>query len=215
MATSPSSARRGEANGFDFTAAIRRTCVDMASRLPELAHIDMSRVAVGFCQARKPVSHGFQASLTPLRFEMGAEYTIRRGRRYACQRLYDDRGREYLYLLNFYLPRFLNNHFGEKVATITHELWHIGPAMDGDLRRYEGRYYAHGPSQREFDRTASRLAAAWLACPPPAETYDYLHHDFAGLYRRYGGIVGQRFTAPKLLPVGRPGTNRGPRGPGE
>src|SRR5690606_26152051 len=81
---------------LDFTAAIRRTCVDMSRRLPELAHIDMARVAVGFCQTRKAVPHGYQASLTPLRFENGSEETVRRGRRYTCQRLYDPAGREYL-----------------------------------------------------------------------------------------------------------------------
>src|SRR5690606_38484073 len=115
MASRSSGQPGTRAGGFDFTSAMRRTCVDMAARLPELAHIDMTRVAVGFCQTRKSVTHGLQASLTPLRFENGAEYTIRRGRRYACQRLYDPEGCEYLYLLNFYLPRFLNHHFGEKV----------------------------------------------------------------------------------------------------
>ncbi len=186
---------------FDFTAAMRQTCVDMAQRLPEFHHIDMSRVAIGFCQTRKAVPHGYQASLTPMRFENGAEQTIRRGRRYTCQRLYDFEGREYLYLLNFYMPRFQNNHFGEKIATITHELWHIGPAFDGDLRRHEGRYYAHGSSQREFDRTAKRLASEWLACQPPLATYDYLQHDFRQLAAHHDGIVGQRFPTPKLLPV--------------
>ena len=53
---------------FDITAALRSICVDMTQRVPLLAHIDMTRVAVGYCQARKDVSHGLQASLTPLRF---------------------------------------------------------------------------------------------------------------------------------------------------
>lgn len=184
-----------------FSDAMRRTCADMAERLPELAHIDMQRVAVGFCQTRKAVSHGLQATLTPLRFENGAKLTTRRGRRYTCQRLFDAQGREYLYLLNFYVPRFLNNHFSEKVATITHELWHISPNFDGDLRRFEGRCYAHGPSQRKFDLVAKQLATKWLACRPPLETYDYLRHNFDQLVKRYAGVVGQRFPAPKLIPV--------------
>ena len=61
---------------FDFTPHIRRVCDDMVARLPELAHIDMSRVAVAFCQARKPVPHGMFASLTPLRFAGGAATTV-------------------------------------------------------------------------------------------------------------------------------------------
>ena len=41
----------------------------MIARLEELAHIDMSRVAVAVCQARKAVPHGMFASLTPVRIE--------------------------------------------------------------------------------------------------------------------------------------------------
>jgi hypothetical protein len=39
---------------LDFTARIRLVCVDMVARLPELAHVDMCRVAVAFSQARSP-----------------------------------------------------------------------------------------------------------------------------------------------------------------
>lgn len=173
----------------------------MTQRVPALTHIDMQRVAVGFCQARKRVPHGLQASLTPLRFENGARTTIERGRRYVCQSILDPNGQEYLYLLNFYLPRFLDHSLGEKLTTIVHELWHVSEQFDGDLRRHEGRCYVHGPSQREFDRTASRLAAQWLASDPPSELYAFLRLDFRELSRRFGRVVGQRYPTPKLAPV--------------
>ncbi len=187
--------------GFHFTRAIRVLCEDMTRRVPDLAHVDMECVAVGFCQARKGVPHGMQASLTPLRFEKGAETTLERGRRYTCQRIFSSDGREYLYLLNFYLPRFLNHTLGEKLTTIAHELWHISPAFDGDIRRHEGRCYVHGRSQREFDRTAARLAAEWLAGNPPTKLFDFLRLDFRGLQQTKGPIHGQRYPAPKLLPL--------------
>src|SRR5438128_9820041 len=85
---------------FDFTWHIRRLCEDMVGRLPELAHIDMSRVAVGFCQTRKAVPHGMFASLTPLRFAGGAVTTIRRGRPAQIERVCDASGREMLYILS-------------------------------------------------------------------------------------------------------------------
>ncbi len=187
--------------GFDFTCAIKAVCDDMARRLPALAHIDMSRVAVGFCQARKRVPHGLQASLTPLRFEGGARATVERGRRYTCQSILAPDGREYLYLLNFYLPRFLDHSLGEKLTTVIHELWHISPQFDGDLRRHEGRCYVHGPSQRDFDRSAAKLAGQWLAGDPPTTLYDFLRYDFRQLQARYGSVYGQRYPSPKLLPL--------------
>jgi hypothetical protein len=173
----------------------------MTRRVSALEHIDMQRVAVGFCQARKRVPYGLQASLTPLRFKDGARETIERGRRYTCQSIFDPHGREYLYLLNFYLPRFLDHSLGEKVTTIVHELWHISEQFDGDLRRHEGRCYVHGPSQREFDRTATKLAGEWLASEPPTELYAFLRLNFRQLISQHGGVVGERYPTPKLLPL--------------
>ena len=66
---------------FDFTAAMEGLCRDLCARVEELRHIDMSRVAVGYRQTRQRVTHGLQASLTPLRFEDGAEIGRVRGRR--------------------------------------------------------------------------------------------------------------------------------------
>lgn len=193
--------RTAHQDGFHFTRAVRAICVDMTRRVPTLGHIDMQRVAVGFCQTRKRVPHGLQASLTPLRFKNGARETVERGRRYTCQALRDPAGQEYLYLLNFYLPRFLDHSLGEKLTTIVHELWHISQRFDGDLRRHDGRCYVHGPSQRDFDRTASRLAGQWLASQPPAELYGFLRFDFRQLAAEHGGVVGERYPTPKLLPL--------------
>lgn len=186
---------------FDFTAAIRSVCNDMTHRVDELAHIDMQRVAVGFCQARKAVAHGLQASLTPMRFEGGVQTKRIRGRLMTTQKLNDGSGRDYLYLLQFYLPRFLNHPLEEKLVTIVHELWHVSPAFDGDIRRMEGRCYVHGSSQKEFDEQAARIARAWLAADPPEGIYEFLQSDFRTLATEHGGVCGQRFPAPRLLPV--------------
>src|SRR5262245_3155456 len=114
-------------DGLDFTRHIRRLCEDVAARLPDLAHVNMERVAVRYCQVRKGVSHGLQASLTPLRFVGGSKVTERRGQRWTIQRVLDHSGREMLYLLSFYLPRFLDLPLLEKLRTVFHELWHISP----------------------------------------------------------------------------------------
>ncbi len=67
--------------GFDFTLHMRRLCDDTVTRLEELRHVDMARVAVSFCQARKATHHGMYASLTPMRFAGGRTDTFRNGRR--------------------------------------------------------------------------------------------------------------------------------------
>jgi predicted metallopeptidase len=188
-------------HGFDFTLHMRRLCDDMVRRLPELHHIELARVAVSFCQARKPAAEGLYASLTPLRFAGGRTETVRRGRRWGIQRLVDSAGREMLYILNFYLPRFMDLALREKLATVLHELLHIGPRFDGDLRRFRGRCYAHGGSRKRYDALAERLAAKWASLDPPQSLYEFLREDFLALIRRHGRVFGQRFRAPKLLPL--------------
>ena len=187
------------ADGFDFTLHMRGLCVDLAERLDQLAHVDMTRVAIRFCQTRKPVGHGLHASLTPLRFARGELFDHRRGRTWTLQRLYDASGREMLYLLSFYLPRFLDRPFEDKLTTVVHELWHIGPAFDGDLRRHTGRCYAHTHSQKQYDDHVRRLALDWLSLDPPVEFYDFLRLDFRTLDRRRGPIFGQKIRTPMLI----------------
>jgi predicted metallopeptidase len=180
---------------------MRRLCEDMVARLPELAHVDMARVAVSFCQTRVSATHGVYASLTPLRFADGQREAVRRGRRMTIQRVLDASGREMLYLLSFYLPRFLDLPFREKLSTVLHELWHIGPAFDGDLRRFSGRCYAHSGSRKRYDAQMERLVERWLAAAPSEEIVAFLRHDFRQTMAAHGGIHGHRYSRPRLIPA--------------
>lgn len=192
-----SSGRRG----FDFTFAMRLLVNDMIDRMPELAHIDMTRVAVAIVQARVDSTHGIFASLTPMRFDQGSRFTVRRGRKYCCQSLLDEHGREMLYILSFYLPRFQNMDFSEKMITIFHELWHISPDFDGDIRRHPGRCYAHSSSQKEYDEHMAVLSNKYLMKKPSPDLYAFLENDFTTLYQKSSGIYGVKIPRPKLIPV--------------
>jgi predicted metallopeptidase len=184
---------------FDFTSAMHALCADIASRLEAFSHIDVERVAFNICQTRRDVSHGMYASLTPLRFAGGSVLKTVRGVSWGIQEIRDDTGREYLYLLSFYLPRFQNTTLEEKLVTVFHELWHIGPGFDGDLRRHKGRCYAHGPSQREYDVQMRRHAQQWLALSPPCHLYDFLSLSFEELISEHGPVTGSRWSPPKLV----------------
>jgi len=191
----------GVYRGFDFTAHMRSLCADMVSRVAELGHIDMSRVAVGFCQARKTTGQGIFATMTPLRFAGGRTQIVRRGRPWGIQRLYDASGREMLYILSFYLPRFLDLQLPEKLNTIAHELWHIGPGFDGDLRRFHGRCQFHSGSKKRYDAQSQQLVDTWLAGGPEESLYRFLDENFRELNARHGRVFGMRVRAPKVFPV--------------
>ena len=205
MGNPPSPARRTTKTPFDFTGAMRSLCIDVCTRLDEFCHIDMTRVAVTFAQARRRVNYGLQAKLTPMRFEEGKLTALREdGRYWTVQRLFDIHEREMLYILTFYLPRFLDQTFSEKMTTVFHELYHINPLFNGDIRRLDGRYHVHSHSQKEYDEQMARLAKHYLAMKPPVEVYGFLRKTFRGLKRNHGEVVGLQIPIPKLLPL--PGT---------
>lgn len=187
--------------GFNFTQHVRALCQKITADIGPLGHVQMSRVAVRYCQTRRQGPFGMQASLSPLRFERGARHRMHRGRWWTIQTVRAPDGEEALYLLSFYLPRFMDLPFEEKVATVVHELWHISPDFDGDLRRFQGRCFAHGTSEAAFHNHCRTLAQGWLEMRPPEELIAFLRHDFHSLAREHGAIFGSRITTPKLIPI--------------
>jgi hypothetical protein len=189
---------RGEP--LDFSQQVHRLCADIVSRCQPLHHIDMQRILVGVTQARTPRSHGLQAKITPLRFHQGALLRSRRGRHYQVQRCWLD-GVEILYLMTFCLPRFLDQSFDEKFITLFHELYHIAPTFDGDLRRHEGRCTIHTHSQKAYDRQMAGLAREYLAGGADPQLHGFLRLNFQQLLDMHGTIHGLALPAPRLVPV--------------
>jgi hypothetical protein len=180
--------------------AMARLCDDISRRLTEFEHIRMDRIVVTFAQARLRVSHGLQAKLTPMRFENGLLVSQRGGRQWTVERLFDG-DREMLYILTFYLPRFLNHTFREKMITVFHELYHVSPRFDGDIRRMEGRCHVHSHSQKQYDRQMEVFLDQYLALKPPRELYGFLRKKFLTLVAEHGGVVGKQVPIPKLMPL--------------
>jgi hypothetical protein len=189
-----------EGEPFDFCAGVRRLAADVARRCPELAHIDVSRILFAVTQARAGHRHGLQARVTPLRFRGGQLRRKRGGVTYQVQRYVVD-GQEMLYLVTFCLPRFLDQGFDDKMITLFHELYHISPAFEGDLRRLGGRCELHSHSKSRYDAHMATLARAYLAGGADKSLHAFLRLDFAQLAHRHGSVVGAVVPRPRLLPV--------------
>jgi hypothetical protein len=186
---------------FDFSAAMRRLCRDVADRCETLRHVHMPRVLVSFTPSRNRSRYGLQARVTPLRFRSGA-LTRRHGSvEYQVQRFFVD-GCEMLYVLTFCLPRFFDQSFREKLVTVFHELYHVSPAFDGDLRRHPGRYTVHSHSKERYDSHMAELVEEYLEDHPEPEVFGFLRSGYRDLWDRHGGIRGVVVPRPKLLPVG-------------
>ncbi|MFL5241194.1 MAG: hypothetical protein ACJ8FY_03725 [Gemmataceae bacterium] len=185
---------------FDFSGHVRRLCADIARRCPELKHVDTSRLIFGMTQARTGRRHGLQARVTPLRFRKGKLTRQRHGVCYQVQRYFVE-DREILYLVTFCLPRFLDQDFDDKFITLFHEMYHLSPAFDGDLRRHPGRCALHTSSKNSYDTHMAHLVRQYLADGADVSLHGFLRLNFNQLQHRHGSVVGVVVPRPKLIPI--------------
>jgi hypothetical protein len=177
---------------------------DIVATLEELRHVDLDRVVLSIAQARQNSKHGVYASCVPLRFEGGAQETVVGKRRFRMQTLQHG-GREILYIVYFMLPRFHHEQeYHEKLATIIHELYHISPQFNGDIRRFPGKNFAHGQSREVYHEAMRKLADRYLAKSPNGHGHEFLKVSFQELLRRPGGVVGLNVPKPRAIPVKEP-----------
>jgi hypothetical protein len=210
-APAPRAHRRGgpaRVSPFNYTDAVSEVVRDVVSTLEELRHVDLDRVLLSIAQARQATTHGLYASCMPLRFEGGAREATLRKHRYRMPLLQHE-GREVLYLLYFMLPRFHEEQdYHGKLATIIHELYHISPLFNGDIRRFPGKNFAHGHSREVYHAAMCRLADRYLEASPRARSHAFLGVPFPELLKRPGGVVGRCIPKPKAVLVKAPAARR-------
>ncbi|HTP66815.1 MAG TPA: putative metallopeptidase [Geobacteraceae bacterium] len=186
---------------LNLTAELERLIADIVDRIDEFSHIDPRRILVCVSSTRSGGVHGTYAKIHPLRFENGSRTkSVGRGMR---RHVYESpaithRGVEMLYVVYFLIPRFLNLPFREKMITLFHELFHISPEFNGDIRRFPGRNYAHGSSTKRYNKCMARLVDAYLKADGDDHSAEFLKGDMAEIRQRYRSIVGRKMAAPRI-----------------
>lgn len=185
---------------LNLTGELERLICDITARTPELHHIVPEKLLV--CVSTGRASRGGSlAKIHPLRFA-GGERSVkaRRGRRSVLCTMpsITHRGEEMLYVIYFLIPRFLELSFREKMITIFHELYHISPACDGDIRRFPGRNYAHGSSTKSYNLLMGQLVDRYLETIPDRFALNFLEGNLAALRSRHSAIVARRLQAPRI-----------------
>ncbi|HEY6007818.1 MAG TPA: putative metallopeptidase [Geobacteraceae bacterium] len=188
-------------NVLDLTAELERLITAVVVQVPEFSHIDPARLLVCVAATRNGGVHGTYARIHPLRFAGGARTSrMRRGRSavHCTMPTITHKGTEILYLIYFITPRFFNLSPRQKLITVFHELYHISPAFDGDIRRFPGKNYAHGSSRKRFDALMAALVDAYLEKPDRDEQFPFLEETLGELRARYRVIVARRLRTPRI-----------------
>jgi predicted metallopeptidase len=185
---------------FDFTSAMTRLIFHITDVTTDFEHIEPDRVMIAYNQCRSAGINGVYASCQPLRFEGGARTKVFRGRLFEMPTIVQD-GVEMMYILYFMLPRFTNLDFETKLTTVFHEVYHMSPKFNGDIRRFKGKNYAHGHSRKVYNERMKALMEDYLTKPGSEELTSFLRFSFHDLTAKYGGVVGTSVRPPRPQPV--------------
>jgi hypothetical protein len=186
---------------LNLTRELESLVTDIVNRVDALRHIDSSRVLICVASTRGGGIHGTFAKIHPLRFRGGeSSIQVKRGRKTCICTMptVTLKGVEMLYIVYFLVPRFFNLPLREKLITVFHELYHVSPCFDGDIRRFPGRNYAHGASRKRYNAVMAGLVDEYLRMVDPVAVPEFLQGDMAALRERFRTIVGRRFPAPKI-----------------
>ena len=207
---------------INYTDHITRLMQDIVRRVPQLNHIDMTRVLV-FARFGRSDAEGAYATCHSINLPTSEpSYYFWRDRRtgemtrrsewFITKSPSVERGSSSIdYLISFCLPRFCDQtidraHKHEsypgaeawvaKLDTIVHELYHIDPTMEGirKLPSTNGKSTTrtHSP---EFFEDVIAMTNAYLATNPHPGLLEFLKHDFDGLTAKYGRVTGTAFRS--------------------
>lgn len=186
---------------LNLTRSLEELVAEIVGQVADFRHIDPAKVLLCVSSTRGGGVHGTYAKIHPLRFPGGCRSReVRRARRvFTCTMpAVTHRSNEILYIIYFLVPRFFNLSLREKLVTVFHELYHISPDFDGDIRRFPGRNFAHGSSRKRYNKLMESLVDGYLQGKESRDSLEFLEGDMDALRLKYQTIVGRRYPAPKM-----------------
>jgi predicted metallopeptidase len=187
---------KNSAAGFDFTGSMDLLVDDIVKTHPFFKHIIPDSIFIAISPSNGNKS-GVVAKLRPMLFEGGLRIKTVRGINYEAPEVIIN-GTNILYIVYFHLPRYLDhgNH-KTKLSTVLHELHHISPLFNGDIRRYSGKNYAHGNSRKSFDDVINIYTNEYIESTSQPELSYFLKYKYSELRRKYGAICGDMIRIPR------------------
>jgi hypothetical protein len=96
---------------------------------------------------------------------------------------------------------FFNLSPQEQLAVIFHELFHINPDFNGDIRRLGNAGSIHGYSKITFNSLFERELVSFCEYVRGAPSIDFLGMNAEYLKKSYSRVYGQRMKLPKPVIV--------------
>lgn len=193
---------------LNYRSLIQDIIFDLTKQIDEFRHIKPNRIIISSTPCRANGKSGLWASLVPLRFENGHKTKIERRKTFnekhfitlPCKKIRKLRQQAedyFLYYLYLAVPRFYNLKRIEKLETLIHELYHVNPVFNGDLRRFPGRCYIHGPSVKAYDEKVNNMRKIYEKKATVTQQLNHLSLRHTDLLKRYDKIDFPHYQEPE------------------
>ena len=167
---------------------------------PQFSHIDMERILVSAAFNRFSSRGHTYGKLVPLRFESGQEGIVHKGRFFRMPGVHY-KGIEQLYIIYFYAPQFFNLPPYEKLKVIFHEMYHVSPEFNGDIRRMGNKKIAHGHSRKKFDTFFEKEAKRFNEHIADTDEFKFLSFSMDDFYRKFKKVICFKAQPPRAVLV--------------
>lgn len=174
---------------------------EIVRRSPVFAHIDTSRIVICVASNKAGARGATYGKLAPLKFKGGHDTIKYRGRYFTMPKVMSG-GSEILYLVYFYLPKFFDLDAKEKLKVIFHELYHISPEFNGDIRRITEGKAAHGSSRDKFNKLFETEQNEFYEYIKTTPYINFLDLSTKELHQHFKKVLCRRMKMPK--PVAKP-----------
>ncbi len=163
------------------------------------SHIDINRLIICLGSNKRNSRGAVFGKLVPFKFKGGLNILSYRGKYYTMPEIVKN-GTAILYAIYFYLPKFFDLPAEEKLNVIFHELHHISPEFNGDIRRMGNVKKAHGYSRKHFDLKFEKYVKSFYEYISNTTYMDFLKMDSKSLRNNYQ-LYATRMKIPKPVIV--------------
>lgn len=182
-------------NSFNLTDFLFSVINNAVTHTELFSHINTGQMLVCL-STNKGSGGGIYGKLVPMRFKNGEEIIEYKKKYYAIPHVFNN-NMKILYIIYFYMPKFFDLPPDDKLNVIFHELFHINPSFNGDIRRMGKVKSAHGFSKRHFDSHFHDSVIQFKNKIRSSEIYSILSMNTDQLYGTYGKIIARKMKMPR------------------
>jgi len=187
-------------DSINLTDVLTLIIHDMIKSTDEFKSFDINKILVCCASNRKDSKGAIYGKLQPLRFKDGSEIIKHNNKYYTIPKIVLN-DIEILYVLYLYIPKFFDMTAKDKINVMFHELYHISPEFNGDIRRMSNIKSAHGHSKKSFEEKYIQYASIYFNKINDTPFYTFLQMNFKEIEKQFKVIKYRRMKSikPKLL----------------